>query len=184
MVLATTALAFSPLCRAIASLTVYGYVDQTFYKPGGTGTLKFWIYNDGTEDLILKNLTILYPWYNPVGLWGGNDTIIPSTATVIPPGGNWSNTDSFTVPNDGRVPSGDSPIRITVFTDKTTHSSTISLSVTSVPLYFSLQNMDQLTTWLTILAALIVVCTLIIAATIYISVRTRQMTWRSEQKVQ
>jgi uncharacterized membrane protein len=184
VVLAATALAFSPLCNAIASLTIYGYTDQTFYKPGDTGTLKFWIYNDGTEDLILKNLTIQYPWYSPVGLWGGNDTIIPSTATVIPPGGNWSSTNSFTVPNDGRVPSGSSSISIRVFTDKTTHSSTISMSVTSVPFYFSLQNMDQLTMWLTILVALMVVCTLIIAATIFVSVRTRQMTWKSEQKVQ
>jgi uncharacterized membrane protein len=184
VVLAATALAFSPLCNAIASLTIYGYTDQTFYRPGDTGTLKFWIYNDGTEDLILKNLTIQYPWYSPVGLWGGNDTIIPSTATVIPPGGNWSSTNSFTVPNDGRVPSGSSSIRISAFTDKTTHSSTIPLSVTSVPFYFSLQNMDQLTMWLTILVALMVVCALIIAAAIFISVRTRQMTWRSEQKVQ
>jgi hypothetical protein len=183
-VLAATALAFSPLCKAIASLTVYGYTDQAFYRPGDTGTLKFWIYNDGTEDLILKNLTIFYPWYNPVGLWGGNDTIIPSTATVIPAGGNWSSTDSFTVPNDGRVPSGSGSIRINVFTDKTTHSSSISLSVASVPLYFSLQNMDQLTMWLTILVALMVVCALIIAAAIFVSLRTRQMMWKSEQRVQ
>jgi hypothetical protein len=184
VVLAATALAFSPLCKAIASLTVYGYTDQTFYKPGDTGTLKFWIYNDGTEDLILKNLTIYYPWYNPAALWGGNETIIPSSATVIPAGGNWSGTDSFTVPNDGRVPSGSSSIRISVVTDKTTRSSAISLSVTSVPFYFSLQNMDQLTTWLTILVALMVVCTLIIAAIIFLSVRRRQMTWKSEQKVE
>jgi membrane protein DedA with SNARE-associated domain len=88
------------------------------------------------------------------------------------------------VPNDGRVPSGSSSIRISVFTDKTTQSSTISLSVTSVPFYFSLQNMDQLTMWLTILVALMVVCTLIIAATIFVSLRTRQMMWKSEQKVQ
>jgi len=184
VVLAATALAFSPLSNAIASLTVYGYTDQTFYKPGDTGILKFWIYNGGTEDLILKNLTILYPWYNPVGLWGGNNTIIPSTATVIAAGRNWSSTDSFTVPNDGRVPSGSSSIRISVFTDKTTQSSTISLSVTSVPFYFSLQNMDQLTMWLTILVVLMVVCTLIIAATIFYSLRTRQMMWKSEEKVQ
>jgi uncharacterized membrane protein len=184
VVLAATAMALSPLCNAIASFTIYGYTDQAFYKPGDTGTLKFWVYNGGTEDLILNNVTVYYPWYNPAGLWGGNDTIIPSTATVIPAGGNWSGTDSFTVPNDGRAPSGSSLIRITVFTDKTTGSSTVSLSVTSVPLYLSLQNMYQLTTWLTALVVALVVCTLIIAATIFFSVRGRQTMWKPEQKTQ
>lgn len=184
VVLAVTALAFSPLCNAIASFTIYGYTDHAFYKPSDTGTLKFWIYNGGTEDLILKNVTIYYPWYNSAGLWGGNDTIVPSIATVIPAGGNWSGTDSFTVPNDGRVPSGSSLIRISAVTDKTTSSSTIPLSVTSVPFYFSLQNMDQLTMWLTILVAVLVVCTLIIAAAVFFSIRGRQTMWKSEQKTQ
>jgi uncharacterized membrane protein len=176
LVLAAAALAFSPLCSAVASLSVYGYTDQAFYRPGDTGTLKFWIYNDGTEDLILKNLTIYYPWYNPAGLWGGNETIIPSTSTVIPAGGNWNSTSSFTVPNDGRAPSGSNSIRITVNTDKVTRSSTISMSVTSVPFYFSLQNMGDLTTWLAALVVLMVICTLIIAAIILLSVRRRQTT--------
>jgi len=70
------------------SLKVYGYTDQTCYKPGDTRTLKFYVYNNGNEDLILKNVTIIYPWYNSMGLWGGNETIIPSTSTVIATGGN------------------------------------------------------------------------------------------------
>jgi uncharacterized membrane protein len=184
VVLATAALALSPLCNAVASVAVYGYTDQTFYKPGDTGVLNFWVYNSGTEPLILENLTIYYPWYNPQGLWGGNQTIIPSTSSVIQAGGNWSSTTSFTVPNDGRAPSGSSVIRITVYTDKAQSSSTISLSVTSVPFYFSLQNMDQLTTWLAILVALMVICTLIIAAAVYFSVHRRRMTLIPEQKPQ
>jgi len=181
VVLAVTALALSPLCNAIASVTIYGYTDQAFYKPGDTGTLKFWIYNSGTEELIVNNVTIFYPWYNSAGLWGGNDTIVPSTATVIPAGGNWSGTDSFTVPNDGRAPSGANPIRISVSTDKTSGSSTVALTVTSVPVYLTLQNMDQLTLWLTVLAVVLVVCLLIIAAAIFFAVRGRRTMWKSDQ---
>jgi uncharacterized membrane protein len=183
VVLAAASLAFSPLCRALASLEIYGYTDQTYYRPGDTGTLKLWVYNDGNEDLILKNVTIYYPWYNPVGLWEGNVTITPSTSTVIAAGGNWSGTSSFTVPNDGRVIAGSSSIRINVVTDKTTRSSSISMSLASVPYYFSLQNMDQLLTTLMILVAVIVVCTLIIAGAIFLSVRRLQMMWKPEEKL-
>ncbi len=182
VVLAAVTLAFSPLCRAAASLEVYGYTDQVFYKPGDTGTLNFWIYNSGTVDLILDNVTIIYPWYSPVGLWGGNQTIIPATSTVIAPGGNWSDTSSFTVPNDGRVIGVGSSISITVVTDKTTQTSTIPISLLSVPFYFSLQNVDQLITWLMILVVIIVICTLIIAAAIFLSLRERRMTWKQEVK--
>jgi hypothetical protein len=182
VVLAAALLAFSPLCRATASLQVYGYTDQTYYKPGDTGTLNFWVYNSGTLPLILDNVTVIYPWYNPVALWGGNETIIPSTSTVIAPGGNWSGTSSFTVPNDGRVLGVSSSISITVVTDKVVQSSSIPISLASVPLYFSLQNIDQLMTWLMVLVVIIVICTLIIAAAIFLSLRGRRMTWKQETK--
>jgi uncharacterized membrane protein len=172
LVLAIATLAFLPLCKAqFASVTVYGYTDKPYYKPGDTGTLKFWVYNRGTEDLILENITILYPWYNAVGLWGGNVTIVPSTSTVIKPGGNWSDTSSFTVPNDGRISSVSGSIRINVVTDKTTGSSSITINIQSAPFYFSLQNMDQLLTWQMILVVVILVCTLIIVAAMFLSVR-------------
>jgi uncharacterized membrane protein len=182
VILAASSCAFLPLCRAVASLEIYGYTEQSYYSPGDTGTLKFWVYNSGDEDLILNNITIYYPWYNPVGLWEGNVTIIPSTATVIAAGGNWSDTSSFTVPNDGRVLGGSSSIRITVVTDKTTQSSSISMGLVSVPYSFTLQNMDQLSTGLTILVVMIVVCTLIIAAVIFLSLHRLQMMWKPEEK--
>jgi hypothetical protein len=156
-----------------ASLTVYAYTNKPSYGPGDTGTLQFWVYNSGTVDLILDNVTIYYPWYSLVGLWGGNVTIVPSTSTVIAPGGSWSYTSSFTVPNDGRISLGSSFIGIDAVTDKTTGSSSIPISL-SVPYYYSLQNMDQLLALLMILIAAIVICTLIIVAALFISAR-RQM---------
>lgn len=169
--LATASLAFVPVGRAVASFSVYAYADKVSYKPGDSGTLQIWIYNSGDEDLILKNITIYYPWYNPAGLWAGNVTIVPPTSTVIAAKGNWSGTSTFTIPNDGRVTTGGSTILINVVTDKVTESSSISMGLTSTPFYFSLQSMDQLLVWFTILIAAIVACTLIIVGTIFVSTR-------------
>jgi hypothetical protein len=152
-----------------ASVTVYGYTDKPFYEPGDTGTIQFWVYNSGTEDLVLKNITIYYPWYNPEAFWDGNTTIVPSAATIISAGGNWTGTSSFTVPNDGRISSASNSITINVATDKTTQSSSISMSLASGPYYSFLQDMDQLQTLLVILVAAIVICTLIIAAALFFS---------------
>lgn len=183
VVLAIASLTFSPLCGAFASLSIYGYTDKSYYRPGDTGTLKFWVYNSGTDDLILKNVSIFYPWYNSVGLWEGNITITPSTDTVIVAGGNWSGTSSFTVPNDGRASAGGGSIGINVVTDKTSRSSSISMNLAAVPFYFSLQNMDQLMTSLVILGVVVAVCILIIAGIMFLSLRRSPMTWKPEEKL-
>jgi hypothetical protein len=173
LVLASATLAFLPLCKAqqYASVTVYGYTDKPYYKPGDTGTLHFWVYNSGTEDLILDNITIYYPWYSAVGLWGGNITIVAPTSTVIAPGKSWSSTSSFTVPNDGRISSVSGSIRIDVVTAETTGSGSIPMNIASAPVYLSVQDMDQLLTWQMILVVVIVICTLIIVAAMFLSLR-------------
>jgi len=171
VVLVATALTLSPLCKAFASVTVRGYTDRPYYKPGDAGTLQFWVLNGGTNDLILENLTIYYPW-DTTGLWGTNQTVKPSTSTVITAnGGNWSSTASFTVPNDGRATSGSIVIYVT--TDKTTGYAYIQLTVASVPTYLSLENMNQLTMLLTIVALLMIICTVIIASAILLAARRR-----------
>jgi hypothetical protein len=183
VVLAVAGLAFLPLSNAATTLAVYGYTDQAFYKPGDSGTLYFWVYNSGSTALILANVSIYYPWYNPAGLWVGNVTIVPSAPTVINVGENWNGTASFTVPSDGRAPSGTSSIRIIVGTDEIMGSGSVSMTVTSVPYYFSLQNMGDLTMWVEALVALLVVCTLIIVAAIFFFLR-RPPVSKLEQKVQ
>jgi len=180
VVLVAASLAFSPLCSALPNVTVYGYTDKSYYRPGDTGTLKFWVYNSGTDDLILKNLTILYPWYNPAGLWGGNQTIIPSTSTVISAGQNWNSTASFTVPNDGRAMGGS--VTIDVITDKVNRTSYVSLTVTSSPYYFTLQGMDLLNMLVGTMVALMIVLVVIMVLAILVYQHKSRMMWRSEEK--
>lgn len=175
-----TAVAFAPLTRAYASMGIYGYTDRPYYKAGDTGTLKFWVYNDGTDDLILKNVTIEYPWFNI--LWGGNETIKPASDTVIASGGNWSYSLNFNIPSDGRAHTGS--IGIMAVTDKTTETNHVTLNIASVPQYILFEDMDKVVTLFTILVVLVIVCTVIIAATVFLSARRPQIMWKTEEKPQ
>ena len=173
---AIVALALSPFVNAAASLSIYGYTDKAQYKPGDTVTLTFWLYNDGTEDLILKNVTIRYPWYSPI--WGGNETINGQDA-VINPAGNWTTSVTFTVPNDGRAQGGG--IRVDALTDKTEEIAFLSLSVASTAGIVAFENMDTLIMLFTFLIIITLICTIIIAAAIFLSARRPQVTWKAEQ---
>lgn len=174
---ALVAMAFSPFAHGFASLTIYGYNDKAQYKPGETGTLTFWIYNDGTDDLILKNVTIFYPWYSVI--WGGNLTISGQDA-VINPQGNWTTSLTFTIPNDGRATSGN--IHINVVTDKIpSESGSIFLNVATPSGVGALEGMDSLIMLFTFLIIITLICTVIIAAAIFLSARRPQVTWKAEQ---
>lgn len=176
---ALVALAFSPFAHGFASFTVYGYTDKAQYKPGETGTLTFWVYNDGTDDLILKNVSIRYPWYSPI--WGGNETIDGQDA-VINPKGNWTTSLTFTVPNDGRA-SMQGDIGIIVVTDKLTHTlgDSVGLNVIVTAGVLAFESMDSLIMLFTFLIIITLICTVIIAAAIFLSARRPQVTWKAEQ---
>jgi hypothetical protein len=182
MAIALSALTFTTSVKAAANVSIYGYVDKTQYMPGDTGTLKFYVYNDGPDEIVLKNVSILYPWYSRI--WGGNETIKNINA-VLPKGKDWNTTTTFTIPNDGRA-SGGSIYLEYVYTIGTqnTRSGYISINVASAPAYGSLQDMDKLVTLFTVQVVLVIVCTIIIAATIFLSARKPQVTWKAEEKAQ
>ncbi len=181
MVTALIALVLTPLANASADFSIYGYTDKTYYKRGEAGTLKFWIYNDGDQDLILKNITIQYPWYSPI--WGGNETMksLDQTITV---NGNASFSSSFTVPSDGRAMGG--YIQVKAVTDKHTPFAPeyIPINVAGAPSYGSLEDMDKIVMLFTVLVVLVIICTVIIAATIFLSARRPAAMWSKEEKIQ
>lgn len=183
MAIALSALAFTTSVKAAANVSIYGYVDKTQYKPGDTGTLKFYVYNDGPDEIVLKNVTIRYPWYSPI--WGGNETI-KNTNAVLSKGKNWNTTTTFTIPNDGRAAGSYIHLEYvyTIGTAVYTRSADISINVAGAPSYGSLQDMDKLVTLFTVQAVLLIVCTIIIAATIFLSRHRPQVTWKAEEKAQ
>ena len=163
-----------------ASFSIYGYTDKPQYKPGEAGTLKIWIYNDGSEDLILKNITLYYPWHNII--WGGNETLVPSTDTVIAPKGNYSTTTRFTIPNDGRATDGN--IRIHVITNDPIDDEYLYLNVANPPVSTAFENMDNLITLFSALVIITLGGIIGIVFTIYLTARRPKMVWAEEPKQQ
>lgn len=175
---------FAPLAKAYPNLQVYGYTDKLQYKPGEKGTVYFWVYNWGPDTAILKNVTIHYPWYSPI--WGGNKTISASDVAVSK-NKNYSNTDTFTIPEDGRAIGGS--ISFTVYYEfggsTYSESGNVQLNVLpsmNAPTYrTSFEDMDKLVTLFTVLVVLVIVCTIIIATTIFLSARKPQVAWKEEK---
>lgn len=164
--------------QAAAHINVFGYVDKPQYKISEQGTLNLWLYNDGTEDVILKNITIEYPWHADY-IWEGNETI-KDIDEVVAVKGNWSTSTTFTIPSDGRATSGN--IYIYVVTDKYETYGYIYLNVAASPYYAALQDMDKLQTLFTLLVVLVIVCTIIIAAAIFLSGHKSQVVWNKEKE--
>lgn len=171
-----------------ATVNIYTWTDKTSYDPGEKGTLKIVIRNDRTDqDLILYNITITYPWFAYTGeKWEGNDTITINEA-IQKNGGIKTYTRDFTVPSDGRAITpyyASAQISIMVNVDEAPYQYTKnpSIYIKSTPLYMSLEDGDKLVTLFTIQVVLLIVCTIIIAATIFLSPRRPQVTWKAEEK--
>jgi hypothetical protein len=182
---------FSPtltFAQPPATVNVYAWTDKTSYNPGEKGTLKIVIRNDRTdEDLILYNITITYPWFAYTGeKWEGNDTIAVNEA-ISKNGGTKTYTKEFTVPSDGRAITPyytPAQISIVIYVDKAPYYYTKNppIYIKSTPLYMSLEDGDKLITLFTVQVVLLIVCTVIIAATIFLSARRPQVTWKAEEK--
>lgn len=181
MIAALVIFAFSPAANANVAISVYGYTDKANYNLGDTVTLTFFIYEAGTDQIVLANATVVYPWYSRI--WGGNQTINANNA-VIAQGKNWNATAKFTIPTDGRANTGYITIDYYYTFGSTLFqgSSSIYLRVNSVPTYLSLQDMDQLTTLLTVQAVLVIISAIIIAAAIFLSAHRPKVSWTAEQK--
>ena len=164
---------------AIADVTVWPSKEK--FAPGEKGTLYVAFYNDDSDAVAIKNVTIVYSnWAAYIGgEWVGNQTIILSPD--VPISGFSSKllndvTDiSFTVPTDGRATN--TTVQVTIGTDSGYRFGSGYINVPETPSY-----MDQIIMLFTIQVILIIIGALIIAATIFLSSRRPQVTWKAEQK--
>jgi len=187
-------LASSAYAQVPATVNIYVWTDKPNYDLGEKSILHIVIRNDRTdEDLILQNITITHPWFVYTGeKWDGNDTIKPSPPFVLSKNGGivYAINREFTVPSDGRAISGmyggTSQISIEIAVDKSPYrySRSVPININSVPLYMSLEDTEKIVTLFTIQVVLLIVCTIIIAATIFLSARRPQAMWRKEEKPQ
>jgi len=154
------------------------WTDKQKYVAGEKGTLYITFYNNGDVAVTIQNITVTYySWTAYVGeKWVGNETRtvnIPLSAKDT----HVFNDITFTVPTDGRAVS--TSVYVEIGTDHGTRARGANINVPEVPSY-----MEQIVTILTILVVLLIVCTIIIAATIFLSARRPQVTWRPQEKTE
>jgi hypothetical protein len=178
-IIAFSLLLCTSLVNAQVPKAVTVWANKSKYAPGETGTLYVAFYNDGDAAVAIKNVTITYASWGAYigGEWVGNETItmdvpISGKATKLL---NDVVDISFTVPSDGRAVSTN--VQVRVGTDGGYETGSATINVPETPTY-----MDQIVTLFTILVVLIIVCTVIIAATMFLSGRRPQVTWKEEVK--
>jgi hypothetical protein len=171
-------LPFFSLVNAQELQPVTAWTDKSKYALGEKGMLYVAFYNDKDTAVEIRNVTIVYTNWNAYidGRWVGNETrtlSIPLSSKAV-----YVFSDlTFTVPVDGRgISTG---VSIKIGTDYGYKTGYAYVNVLETPRY-----MEQIITLFTILLVLTIVCTIIVAATIFLSGRRPQVIWRKEEKVE
>jgi hypothetical protein len=155
------------------TVEVYAWTDKTQYNAGDSGKLHVTIKNGLEQAITIDAVKIWYPWhaYHDDD-WVGNMTIEIETPALS--GGEARDEDiPFDIPTDGRLLWSDQ-IYIEVWTVEFDEPFTPdfarspSVNVVSTHLPMMIKDIGR---WMTILTAVIVICTIIIAAVIFLSTR-------------
>ena len=163
--------------------TVTVWTDKPEYTPGETGTLNIVYYNGLDSAVTIEKIFVIFEEWRAYedGEWKGNQTITVNQAIVS--GGTYSTSVTFTVPTDGRAKTTDVQIVI-----RTTEAGDINWPVYPEVFHINVAQtvkyMEQIITLFTIQVVLLIVCTIIIAATIFLSARRPRITWKAEEKVE
>ena len=170
------------VCIAIMPVNGQGptfvWSDKSAYTPGESGTLYITFHNNLRKKVSIYNITITFElWFTyTAGKWEGNYTL--EINTVYDPGETLEKQIAFTVPTDGRAKSTWVTVHVNADTD-TDLDTDYYVEVITTPKY-----MEQIITLFTIQVVLLIVCTIIIAATIFLSARRPRITWKAEEKVE
>ena len=171
-----------PLVQAAGPTDVLtAWTDQPQYSAGQSGKLYITYNNYRDSPVTIRNITIVFEgwWAYTSAGWVGNFTYVPADAEkTITEHTVHTFEVSFTVPSDGRA--------ITTYVDLRVYTNMPSadqllqrpiIDVVNTPIY-----MTQITTLFTIQVVLLIICTIIIAAAIFLSGRRPQVTWKTEEK--
>jgi len=181
--LCISAILFAPLAQAGGpSEIVTAWTDKHEYSPGQTGKLYIAYNNVRKDPVTIRNITVVFSewWAYVNGAWVGNLTYKPSeNEKTIAEHNTRVFEISFTVPSDGRA--RNTAVEIKVYTNLGYDhpSETPEISVFETPVH-----MEQIITLFTIQVVLLIVCTIIIAATIFLSARRPQVTWKPQEKTE
>lgn len=175
--IALSMILFAPLVSAQEPETITVWTDKPEYAPGERGTIHVAFYNDRGIALTIEKVIIVFNGWRAYinGQWEGNQTVEVNKAVVSEE--VYVIDATFTVPADGRANSTNVSIVV-----QTSEVGNIPLTP---PYYiFVLETsryMEQIVTLFTVQVVLLIVCTIIIAATIFLSARRPRITWRKEE---
>jgi len=155
------------------------WTDRSEYAPGETGILYIVFYNDGPDAVEIEKIFIIFEYWRAYknDQWEGNKTLEINKAVVSR--GVYATETTFTVPIDGRavstivdviVRTEDGDVYIPVLQKP-------SITVAETP-----RHMEQIVTLFTVQVVLTIVCTIIIAATIFLSSRRPKIIWQKEER--
>jgi len=167
---------FIPKANAqLGYLYINAWTDKVVYNPGDSGKLILSLRNEHPTDTIeVHNITIVFNnWFAYVkDHWEGNQTIKMSPyAFVGSKGGTFYKDDiTFTVPTDGRAIS--TGVSITIGTNKGYDTGSANVNVATASYYGGIYEMDKLITLLTVQQVIIIICAIIVAAAVFIGVRS------------
>lgn len=166
---------FAVASASIEPITVW--TNKQVYVPGERGTLYVNFYNKGASTVEIKNITVTYKsWQAYInGNWVGNETF--SVNKNVTSGNVTTLAIPFTVPNDGRAQTTkvDIEIRTNLGLETKANATTINVSETS-------PYMEQLVTLFTVQAVLLIVCTIVMSATIFLSMHKPSSTVKTEER--
>ena len=171
-------------CVLMASLvhaqkTITAWTDKPIYSPGESGTLYITFYNTRDGAVTVKKIVVFFEEWRAFknGKWEGNKTLEVNKALAS--GEAYPVSTDFTVPTDGRAT--DTTVEIKVYTEEAgvidPNGAEAIIHVSETPPY-----MAQMLNLITIHVVLMIVCTIIIAAVIFLSVRKPQAVVEEEEK--
>jgi len=185
IMMTVSTLLLAPLVNAQSSTpeTVTVWTDKHEYSPSQTGKLYIAYNNIRKDPVTIRNITVVFEeWWAYINdAWVGNLTYKPSeNEKTIAEHSIRVFQISFTVPSDGRARWTNAEIKVyTNLPDPDEPSSDPTISMFETTMY-----MEQVITLFTIQVVLLIVCTIIIAATIFLSARRPQVTWKPQEKTE
>jgi hypothetical protein len=180
-ILVLSALLCVSLVNAQAPKAITSWSDKPLYNQGESGKLSIALYNPRDSAITITKVVVTFEAWRAFneGVWEGNTTIDVNKALVS--GETCLVETEFTVPTDGRAVT--TPVEIEVYTKEAgimtmPHGEAFYIRVSEAPPNY----MSQIVSLLTIQVVLMIVCTVIIAAAIFLSTRKPKTVWREEEE--
>lgn len=180
-ILILSVLLCTSLVNAQVPKSITAWTDKSPYNPGEPGKLYIALHNHQDSAITITRVEVTFEAWRAFvnGVWEGNKTIEVNKALTS--GETYLIETDFIVPTDGRA----------IITLVEIKAYTKEVGVLTLPrgeeFYIRVSEappsyMTQIVSLFTIQVALMIVCTVIITATIFLSTRRPKTVWREEEE--